>query len=116
LVSTLWAPVYLLVLMLLAACVASGLLHAAPYRLFGLPPDTLHAGLGETLAIFSLVHAIAAALHDWKGEGALVSAMFSGKRYFHVNRQQQIENRLVHTGIPVDITPGKPAVKNPQEK
>jgi hypothetical protein len=42
--------------------------------------------------------------------------MFSGKRYFHVNRQQQIENRLTNTGIPVDITPGKPAVKNPQQK
>jgi len=96
--------------------VASGFLHDASYRLFGLQPDSLHTGLGEALALFSLFHVIAAALHDWKGDGALVSAMFSGKRYFHVNRQQQIENRLMNTGIPVDITPGKPAVKNPQQK
>jgi Ni/Fe-hydrogenase 1 B-type cytochrome subunit len=114
--NPLWAPVYLLVLLLLVACVASGFLHDAPYRLFGLQPDTLHAGLGEALALFSLFHVIAAALHDWKGDGALVSAMFSGKRYFHVNRQQQIENRMLNTGIPVDITPGKPTVKNPQQK
>ncbi|MGB7934685.1 MAG: cytochrome b/b6 domain-containing protein, partial [Gammaproteobacteria bacterium] len=113
--NPLWAPVYLLVLMLLAACVVSGFLHAASYRLSGLQPDTLHAGLGEVLALFSLFHVIAAALHDWKGEGALVSAMFSGKRCFHVNRQQQIENRMLNTGIPVDITPVKPAVKNPQQ-
>jgi hypothetical protein len=50
------------------------------------------------------------------GGGALVSAMFSGKRYFHVNRQQQIKDRVLNTGIPVDITPAKPTVKNPQEK
>jgi Ni/Fe-hydrogenase 1 B-type cytochrome subunit len=112
-----WAPVYLLVLLLLAACVASGLLHDVPYRrLSGLQPDTLHAGLGQALALFSLFHVIAAALHDWKGDGALVSAMFSGKRYFHVNRQQQIENRALNTGIPVDLTPGKPAGKHPQQK
>jgi hypothetical protein len=103
-------------LLLLVACVASGLLHDAPYRLFGLQPDTLHAGLGEALVLFSLFHVIAAALHDWKADGALVSAMFSGKRYFHVNRQQKIEDRVLNTGIPVDITPAKPAVKNPQEK
>jgi Ni/Fe-hydrogenase 1 B-type cytochrome subunit len=113
--NPLWAPVYLLVLMLLAVCVTSGLLYAAPYRLLGLQPDILHAGLGEGLAFFSLFHVIATALHDWKGDGALVSAMFSGKRYFHVNRQQQIENRLLNTGVPVNITPGKPAVKNPRE-
>jgi len=114
--NPLWAPVYLLVLLLLVACVASGMLHDAPYRLFGLQPDTLHAALGEALALFSLFHVIAAALHDWKGDGALVSAMFSGKRYFHVNRQQQIENRVLNAGIPVDITPGKPAVKSPPQK
>jgi Ni/Fe-hydrogenase 1 B-type cytochrome subunit len=114
--NPLWAPVYLLVFLLLTACVASGFLHHAPYRLVGLQPAALHADLGELLALFSLVHVIAAALHDWKGEGALVSAMFSGKRYFHVNRQQRIENRMLNTGIPVDITPSKPAVKNPQEK
>jgi Ni/Fe-hydrogenase 1 B-type cytochrome subunit len=114
--NPLWAPAYLLVLLLLLASVASGFLHQASNRLFGLQPDTLHAALGAALALFSLFHVIAAGLHDWKGDGALVSAMFSGKRYFHVNRQQQIENRLLNTGIPVDITPGKPAVKNPREK
>ena len=84
-------------------------------RVLDLQPGTLHAVLGKALALFSLVHVIAAALHDWKGEGALVSAMFSGKRYFHVNRQQQIESRMLNTGIPVDITPGKPAAKTPQQ-
>jgi len=102
--------------LLLAVCVVSGFLHDTHYRLFSLQPDILHASLGEALALFSLFHVIAAALHDWKGDGALVSAMFSGKRYFHVNRQQQIENRVLNTGIPVDITPVRPAVKNPQEK
>ena len=113
--NPLWAPVYLLVVLLLVACVASGFLHDSAYRLFGVQTDTLHAGLGKALALFSLFHVIAATLHDWKGDGALVSAMLSGKRYFHVNRQQQIENRLLNIGIPVDITPGKPAVKKSRE-
>lgn len=114
--NPLWAPVYLLVLLLLAACLASGLLHDAPYRLFGTGVDTLHDGLGQALAYFSLIHVLAAALHDWKGEGALISAMFSGKRYFHVNRQQRIEDRLTGSGIPVDITPGKAPAKKPPDK
>lgn len=114
--NPLWAPVYLLVLLLLTACLASGFLHVAPGPIAGLRTAVLHAGLGEALAVFSLFHVIAAALHDWKGEGALISAMFSGKRYFRVNRQQRIEDRVTGTCIPVEITQGKPAARNPGDK
>lgn len=113
--NPLWAPVYLLVLLLLAACLASGLLHDAPGRQFGVLTATLHAGLGQALAYFSLFHVLAAALHDWKGEGALISAMFSGKRYFHVNRQQRIEDRVRGAGIPVDITFARPPARKPED-
>jgi Ni/Fe-hydrogenase 1 B-type cytochrome subunit len=106
--NPLWAPVYLLVLPLLAACLASGFLHDASVAVAGLAPAALHAALGEALALFSLFHVLAAALHDWKGEGALISALLSGKRYFHVNRQQRIEDHIRGEGIPVEFTPDKP--------
>ena len=112
--NPLWAPVYLLVLLVLAACLVSGLFHEVPERPFGLRISTLHAGLGWALAWFSLFHVLAAALHDWKGEGALISGLFSGKRYFHVNLQQRIEDRVKGSGIAVGIVPGKGASKRPQ--
>lgn len=107
--NPLWAPVYLLVLPLLAVCLASGFFYGASGTVAGQSPAALHAVLGEALAVFSLFHVLTAALHDWKGEGALISALLSGKRYFHVNRQQRIEDHVTGTGIPVDFTPGKSA-------
>jgi Ni/Fe-hydrogenase 1 B-type cytochrome subunit len=111
--NPLWAPVYLLVLLVLAVCIASGFLHRGHGTITGLSPAALHAALGQALAIFSLFHVLAAALHDWKGEGALISAMFSGRRYFHVNYQQRIQDRVAGTGIPVDTTPGRAGGEKP---
>ena len=52
----------------------------------------------------------------WLFACGVLFELFSGKRYFHVNRQQGIEDRVLNTGIPVDITPGKPVIRNPEEK
>ncbi|MEZ5540562.1 MAG: cytochrome b/b6 domain-containing protein [Pseudomonadota bacterium] len=81
-----WKPFYALNHLVLVACVASGFLHGTPWRLFGQAPDTLHTWLGVCLGLFAIAHGIAVFLHDLKGDGALVSAMISGARYFHVNR------------------------------
>jgi Ni/Fe-hydrogenase 1 B-type cytochrome subunit len=89
--NPLWAPLYLLVLLVLGGELLSGFLHQQPGTWFGQSHADLHAILGQLLAAFSLLHVLAAALHDWKGDGALISALFSGKRYFHVNLQQHIE-------------------------
>jgi len=89
-----WKPFYLLNLAVLVACVATGQFREAPWRVFGLAPDALHAGLGGCIALFTLAHAIAVFLHDLKGKGALISAMVSGWRYFHVSRQSQAEDAV----------------------
>jgi Ni/Fe-hydrogenase 1 B-type cytochrome subunit len=111
-----WSPVYLLVLLALTLVVVSGFLHDTPWRITGLRPAALHAGLGQLLAWFSLLHVVAAALHDWKGDGALISALFSGKRYFHINRQQRIEDPLSSPGIAVQFTMKKPPVAEPDQE
>jgi Ni/Fe-hydrogenase 1 B-type cytochrome subunit len=89
--NPLWAPLYLLVLVVLAACIASGIWHGAPWRVFAIPLARWHTQLAGAVALFTLAHLVAVALHDWKGDGALISAMFSGRRYFHVRRPQPME-------------------------
>ena len=89
--NPLWAPLYLLALALLAACVASGFWHSATWRVLNGSPASWHAHLTHALALFTLAHVLAVALHDWMGNGALISIMLSGKRYFHVSRQHRIE-------------------------
>ena len=89
-----WKPFYLLNLAVLVACVATGQFREAPWRVFGLAPDALHAWLGGCIALFTLAHVIAVFLHDLKGRGALISAMVSGWRYFHVTRQGKVEDAV----------------------
>jgi Ni/Fe-hydrogenase 1 B-type cytochrome subunit len=86
--NPLWAPLYLLVLLVLLGSVASGFGHDLHWLVAGVRPAVLHAALGHALAWFCVAHVLAAALHDWKGDGALISALFSGKRYFHLNPLQ----------------------------
>jgi Ni/Fe-hydrogenase 1 B-type cytochrome subunit len=107
--NPLWAPCYVLVLAVLAAELLSGFLHDLPGSPYGVSFSVLHTTLGQLLAAFSLLHILAAALHDWKGDGALISALFSGKRCFHVNLRQQIEEAGTPVVVPfVRRSPGTP--------
>ncbi len=86
--NPLWAPVYLLVLAVEAACLATGFGYSSSWQLLKVPVAQLHSGSATALALFTLAHLAASALHDWKGNGALISAMISGKRYFHIRPPQ----------------------------
>ena len=102
--NPLWKPLYLLVLVVLAACVITGQFREAPWLMIGLAPDALHAWLGGCLALFAMAHVIAVFLHDLKGKGALVSAMIGGWRYFHVTRQARVEDAVFRRGASVEVS------------
>jgi Ni/Fe-hydrogenase 1 B-type cytochrome subunit len=78
-----WKPIYPMVLLVLAAVCATGMLGVAGLG----DPDNVaqwHRRLAHVIAIFTLCHVVAVVLHDLKGEGAFLSSMISGYRYFHV--------------------------------
>ena len=102
--NPLWKPLYLLVLAVLAACVATGQFQDAPWLVFGQEPDALHSWLGGVLGLFTLLHVMSVFLHDGKGKGALVSAMISGWRYFHVTRQGPIDDAVFNRRTPVEVS------------
>ena len=86
--NPLWGPVYLLLFVLIAVQIISGLLLMNHITLIG---DTSVRGLhlfGFQLVLgFSLLHILAVFIHDLKGTGSDVSAMISGQRIFVVESQ-----------------------------
>ncbi len=84
-----WKPLYAMVLLVLAASAATGvLLGAGPAD-----PERLlhwHRRLSEVLIVFTLFHVVTVFLHDLKGRGAYLSAMISGYRYFHIGARTDV--------------------------
>jgi Ni/Fe-hydrogenase 1 B-type cytochrome subunit len=85
-----WAPLYLVIFVLLLAQLVSGsLLEFATLRaLFGLSSDALldwHQAPFSWLSMLVILHLVSVSLHEIKGEGADVSGMINGYRNFNVN-------------------------------
>lgn len=92
-----WAPIYLLLFVLLALQLASGLSLDAPYLLAGRSIPALH-GLGAKLiGGFVVLHVMAVFLHDLKGTNSDVSAMINGHRIFVVDKPASPLKGSVHT-------------------
>jgi Ni/Fe-hydrogenase 1 B-type cytochrome subunit len=87
--NPLWQPVYLLLLMLLAVQVLTGVFAYAPYLLAGRAPVEWHASGAVILGAITALHLLAVFLHDLKGTGSDNSAMINGHRIFIVNPLQQ---------------------------
>ncbi len=83
--NPLWKPVYLLVLVIIAGCPATGIFYESANILLGSTPAKLHAGLSTMVIGFAVCHLVAIFLHDLKGKGAFISAMINGHRYFHID-------------------------------
>ena len=80
--NPLWAPVYLLVLVVLVLQTLTGLLMEAWPVLWGFYLPSVHAFWAPVILGFSCLHIIAVVLHDAKGTTSDVSAMINGHRIF----------------------------------
>jgi Ni/Fe-hydrogenase 1 B-type cytochrome subunit len=114
--NPLWKPLYLLLVIVLAGAVLTGLNEDAPWRVLGYAVDELHGRLAGILLLFTALHVIAVFLHDWKGTGALVSAMISGYRYFHVTRQGPVEDAIFNRRVSVELKIDPPRNRGIDEK
>ncbi len=85
--NPLWLPLYLIVFIVLAACLITGLMYDSPKNIVGFTMVKLHSTLASAVIIFSIAHIASVFLHDLKGKGAFISAMVNGHRYFHFTNQ-----------------------------
>jgi len=80
--NPLWAPVYLLVLVILVLQTLTGLLMEAWPVVGGFYLPSVHDFWAPVILAFSCLHVITVVLHDAKGTTSDVSAMINGHRIF----------------------------------
>lgn len=91
--NPLWQPIYLIILPVLLGVCITGMMQDRFAQ--------LHASLAAIISLFTLFHVITAFVHDWKGKGAMISAMINGYRYFH--KESPVQNS-VDRGSEINIS------------
>ena len=100
--NPIWQPLYLLLIVLLVLTAATGLLAGSYLFAFGFSISQLHGILAALVLAFSIAHPLFVVLHDARGNGAQLSAMLNGFKYFHVRQSSQPST--------IDPTPAKNSV------
>lgn len=86
--NPLWVPLYALILLILVAQSATGLLMEHRPLLAGFYLPAVHAFLAPVILAFSALHIVAVVLHDARGTSSDVSAMINGHRIFVIEKPQ----------------------------
>jgi Ni/Fe-hydrogenase 1 B-type cytochrome subunit len=89
--NPLWKPLYLLLYILLALAIFSGLLYQQGV-FAGMAVTTMHRAVTSGITLLAATHVIAVFFHDLKTRGNLVSAMINGVRYFHYRKHDAAGN------------------------
>jgi Ni/Fe-hydrogenase 1 B-type cytochrome subunit len=89
--NPLWQPLYLLLITTLLITTISGYLIGHALFFAGLPMTQLHGIFATLVLYFSLVHPLFAVIHDVKGQGAQISALLNGYKYF---QSKSVDNPL----------------------
>lgn len=84
--NPLWAPLYLLLFLVLLAQIGSGILLWQDRFPGGHDPMTLHAPLATAIGGFLILHVLAVLVHDWRSGNSDVSAMLHGYRIFRIEK------------------------------
>ncbi len=84
--NPLWAPLYLLLFLVLLGQIASGVLLWLDRFPLGRDPMTLHGPLASVIGGFLILHVLAVMVHDWRSGNSDVSAMLHGYRIFRIEK------------------------------
>ncbi len=82
--NPLWQPVYLLMTFVLLLTTLTGFVSGV-----SLAMSAYHALLASIVFYFALAHVFFVILHDARGNGAQISAMLNGYKYFHAGEVEQ---------------------------
>ena len=88
--NPLWKIIYLFMLVVLSACIFTGIAYNSSFILLGYLSAEWHSTLASIIVVLSSAHIITAFLHDWKGKGAFISAIINGHRYFHYSSNNEV--------------------------
>lgn len=95
--NPLWAPVYLLVLIILVVQALTGLLMQTHPVIWGFYLPSVHDFWATVILVFTCLHVVAVVLHDAKGATADVSAMINGYRIFIVEDADTMQSQDIQT-------------------
>ena len=84
-----WQPLYLLLIIIMILTTTSGYLTGNYLFLSGITMPQLHAFFASIILYFTLTHIVFSILHDIKGNGAQISAMLNGYKYFHIKEVEK---------------------------
>lgn len=91
-----WQPIYLLMIPVMLLAAISGYLISSNLFLFAVSISDYHAFFSTIILYFTLLHIAFVLLHDVKGNGAQISAMLNGYKYFQIkDMPQQAEQNSV---------------------
>lgn len=79
-----WQPLYLFSIIVLLLTTVSGFLIGSYIFPLGFTLAQIHSFLAAFILYFTLAHIAFSFLHDVKGNGAQISAMLNGYKYFHI--------------------------------
>ncbi|MCB1772223.1 MAG: cytochrome b/b6 domain-containing protein [Gammaproteobacteria bacterium] len=100
--NPLWKPLYLVLLLALAASALSGWLMGDVPILGPLYLPGVHVWLAGLIGVLVLAHVYSVALQDAKGQTADISAMLNGHRYFSVDRNAPAKPEIPQVSIRLD--------------
>lgn len=103
--SPLWKPLYLLLFVLLLLSALTGWLMPDMPVLGRFYLPRVHTVLADALFVFMLAHLFSIVLHDLKGQGADVSGMINGHRYFRIERDGLVRPEIPEVSIRLDEIP-----------
>lgn len=81
-----WQPIYLLMIFILLLTALSGFMLGKLLMIGGVTMTEIHLSVASLVLYFTLAHIVFAIWHDVKGNGAQISAMMNGYKYFHIGK------------------------------
>jgi Ni/Fe-hydrogenase 1 B-type cytochrome subunit len=100
--NPLWKTLYLLLFLLLFGLALTGWLMPDTPLIGRVYLPTVHAGLSNITVIVLMLHLFSVVLQDARGQSADVSAMFSGNRYFSIDRDGLMKPEIPEVSIRID--------------
>lgn len=84
-----WQILYLIMIALITLTTLSGYLLQSGWTIDGFSNISGHGAIAQWLLYLILAHILFSILHDVKGNGAQISAMLNGNKYFHIKPVKQ---------------------------
>lgn len=88
-----WQPLYLLMILVMLLAALTGFFIGSYVFPLGFSMPQLHGFFSTLILGFIVLHTLFVFIHDARGQGAQISAMLNGFKYFHVKKSAQPDDQ-----------------------